>query len=180
MTTATAPPPSETIAEDAGSGPVDESTPLRLPPARGHSRLLQSLNFVRDPLEYNLSTRIRYGDVWQITLLSRKEPFVVTAHPEHVKSLLTAKSQDAPSLTGESPLRPILGPNSVLTSIGARHMRQRKLLLPPFHGEAVERYVKMISEVAEREIASWPNGDPFPLAPRMPAVTPAVIMGGIF
>jgi cytochrome P450 len=59
-------------------------------------------------------------------------------------------------------------------------MRQRKLLLPPFHGDAVERYVQMISDVAEREIDRWPVGEPFALAPRMQAVTLAVIMGGIF
>ena len=67
---------------------------------------------------------------------------------------------DARSLTGESPLRPILGPDSVLTAVGDRHMRQRKLLLPPFHGEAIARYEQMISEAAEREIARWPIGKP--------------------
>jgi cytochrome P450 len=105
---------------------------------------------------------------------------VVTSHPDHVRSLFTAKPADAPSLTGESPLRPILGPNSVLTSVGDRHLRQRKLLLPPFHGEAVQRYVELIAQVAEREIDGWPVGEPFALAPRMQAVTLDVIMGGIF
>jgi cytochrome P450 len=59
-------------------------------------------------------------------------------------------------------------------------MRQRKLLLPAFHGEAVQRYVAMISEVAEREIDGWPVGEPFALAPRMQAVTLEVIMRGVF
>ena len=59
-------------------------------------------------------------------------------------------------------------------------MRQRKLLLPPFHGEAVKRYVEMIREVAEREIERWRAWKPFALAPRMQAVTLDVIMGGIF
>ena len=87
---------------------------------------------------------------------------------------------DAPSLTGESPLRPILGPNSVLTSVGERHLRQRRLLLPPFHGEAVQRYVAMITEVAERELDGWVVGEAFALAPRMQAVTLEVIMRGVF
>ena len=97
-----------------------------------------------------------------------------------MKSLFTAKPGLAPSLTGESPLRPILGSNSVLTSVGDRHMRQRKLLLPPFHGEAVARYVEMIDEVTEREIDRWPVGEPIALAPRMQAITLDVIMRGIF
>ena len=147
---------------------------------RSGNRLVQSLQFVANPLATSLRGRERYGDVWQIELLSRKEPFVVTTHPDHVKSLLTAKPADAPSLTGESPLRPILGPNSVLTSLGDRHMRQRKLLLPAFHGDAVQRYVEMIAEVADREIDRWRPDKPFALAPRMQAVTLDVIMGGIF
>jgi cytochrome P450 len=61
-----------------------------------------------------------------------------------------------PSLTAESPLRPVVGRNSVLTAQGERHMRHRKLLLPAFHGEAIERHVAMITDVAEREIDRWP------------------------
>jgi cytochrome P450 len=97
-----------------------------------------------------------------------------------VRSLSTAKPEQAPSLTGESPLRPVVGPNSVLTAIGPRHMRQRKLLLPPFHGEAIEQYTQMIADAAEREIDSWPLGTPIALAPRMQAITLDVIMAGIF
>ncbi len=84
---------------------------------------------------------------------------VVTSHPDHVRSLFTAKPEQAPSLTGESPLRPIVGTDSVLTSLGARHMRQRKLLLPPFHGEAIERYTEMIADgdrTRDRPLAAGP------------------------
>jgi cytochrome P450 len=105
---------------------------------------------------------------------------VVTSHPDHVRSLFTAKPEQAPSLTGESPLRPIVGPNSVLTAVGPRHMRQRKLLLPPFHGEAIERYSQLIADAADREIDRWPVGEPIALAPRMQAITLDVIMAGIF
>jgi cytochrome P450 len=59
-------------------------------------------------------------------------------------------------------------------------MRQRKLLLPPFHGEAVARYADMIADVCEREIGSWPIGKPFQLAPRMQAITLDVIMAAVF
>jgi cytochrome P450 len=59
-------------------------------------------------------------------------------------------------------------------------MRQRKLLLPPFHGQAIARYAEMIREVAERDIADWPLGRPFALAPRMQAITLDVIMSAIF
>jgi cytochrome P450 len=128
----------------------------------------------------HLGAERRFGDVWTLRLPTRRSGFVVSCHPDHLRSLLKADPADAPSLTGESPLRPILGPSSVLTSVGARHMRQRKLLLPAFHGEAVQRYVEMITEVADREIDRWPVGEPFALAPRMQAVTLEVIMRGVF
>ncbi len=170
----------ETAARPSAAGPAEDQPLTGMPPVRGRSRLAQSIRFVANPLSLNLRARDEFGDLWQLQLLSRKDPFVVTSHPDHVKSLLTAKPLDAPSLTGESPLRPILGPNSVLTSVGARHMRQRKLLLPPFHGEAVQRYVEMIAAVAEREIDRWPVDKAFALAPRMQAITLDVIMGGVF
>jgi cytochrome P450 len=143
-------------------------------------RLLQTVDFGLRPFPTNLRARAQHGDVWMVELMSRGEPFVVTCHPDHVESLFKAKPRDAPSLTGESPLRPILGPNSVLTTVGEQHMRQRKLLLPAFHGDAVQRYIEAITRIAEREIDRWPIGKPFALAPRMQAVTLDVIMSGVF
>jgi cytochrome P450 len=160
---------------------VEPGTPIRRPPRVKGPRIVQTLTFGARPMEFNMAPRRRFGsDVWQINILSRDEPFVVTCHPDHVQSLFKAKFQDAETLTSESPLRPILGPNSILTMIGERHMRERKLLLPPFHGEAVQRYVEQIVDIAEREIDSWPVGRPFALARRMQAVTLDVIMSGVF
>ena len=68
----------------------------------------------------------------------------------------------------------------MLTAVGERHMRQRKLLLPPFHGDAIAQYRQMILDATEREIAGWPAGRPIALAPRMQAITLDVIMAGIF
>jgi cytochrome P450 len=151
-----------------------------MPPALGLPAPMQGLRFARRPMSFALAAQRRFGDVWQLRVPTRAEAFTVTCHPDHVRSVLTADPADAPSLTGESPLRPILGPNSVLTSVGARHLRQRKLLLPPFHGEAVQRYVAMIADVAEQEIERWPVFEPFALAPRMQAMTLEVIMRGVF
>ncbi len=173
-------PPPFPEAPPSAAGPIEAGEPIRMPPGDGLPAWLQTIRFGTRPLSFNLRSHRRFGDVWQIRIVARRGGFVVTCHPDHVRSLMMAKPEDAPSLTGESPLRPILGPNSILTSVGERHMRQRKLLLPPFHGEAVQRYVQMISDVAEREIDQWPLQEPFALGPRMQAVTLEVIMNGVF
>jgi cytochrome P450 len=171
--------PSE-LFSPSRAGPADGESPTAPPPGPALSPFLQGLRFSARPMSFNIGAHRRYGDVWTLRIPTRREGFVVTCHPDHLESLLKAHPDDAPSLTGESPLRPILGPNSVLTSVGERHLRQRRLLLPPFHGEAVQRYVAMITEVAEREIDGWVVGETFALAPRMQAVTLEVIMRGVF
>ena len=157
-------------------GPVDGLIP---PPEIPLPRTVQVLRFNQRQIEFVFRARRRFGDVFRMRGTIGGDP-VITSHPDHVRSLFTAKPEQAPSLTGQSPLRPIVGPNSVLTAVGPRHMRQRKLLLPPFHGDAIDRYARMITSVTEREIDGWPLGRPFALAPRMQAITLDVIMSGIF
>ena len=111
------------------SGPLDAPEPVRLPPARTLPRFVQSVRFGMRPMTFSLAARAELGDVWLVQLLSRFGQFAVTSHPDHVEALLKAKPADAPSLTGESPLRPVLGPNSVLTTVGERHMRRVGLLV---------------------------------------------------
>jgi cytochrome P450 len=163
----------------AGSIEPAELEKLGKPPVVPLPRSAQMLRFSMRQIQYVFGAQRRIGEVFRMRTAMPGGP-VVTSHPDHVRSLFTAKPELAPSLTGESPLRPILGAGSVLTSLGARHMRQRKLLLPPFHGEAIERYTEMIVAATEHELDRWPLNQPFALAPRMQAITLDVIMGGIF
>ena len=73
-----------------------------------------------------------------------------------------------------------LGEHSLLTLDEQRHMSQRKLLLPPFHGESVRRYVEVMAEATEREVARWPLGKEIELRPRMQAITLEVILRAVF
>ncbi len=169
------------VTPPSPAGPIEpaELAELGKPPVVPLPRTSQMLRFSMRQIEYVFGANRRIGEVFRMRTAMPGGP-VVTSHPDHVRSLFTAKPEQAPSLTGESPLRPILGTGSVLTSVGARHMRQRKLLLPPFHGEAIERYTAMITDATEREIDRWPLNKPFALAPRMQAITLDVIMAGIF
>lgn len=164
---------------EAGPIDTDELAGLEQPPAIRWPRAIQVLWFGQHQWRFVFRHRRRLGEVWHQRGYVRGGA-VITSHPDHVRSLFTAPPELVPTIAAESPLRPVLGSGSVLTSNGPRHLRQRKLLLPPFHGEAIERYRAMITEAAEREIGSWPVGRPFALAPRMQAITLDVIMGGIF
>jgi cytochrome P450 len=168
-------------AAPSAAGPIDaaEAAGLPGPPVVLLPRAMQVVRFNMRQIEFVFRARRELGEVFRMRGTIPGGP-VITSHPDHVRSLFTAKPEQAPSLTGESGLRPIVGPNSTLTAVGERHMRQRKLLLPHFHGDAIARYAQAISDAADREIARWPVGRAFPLAPRMQAITLDVIMAGIF
>jgi cytochrome P450 len=167
-------------APPSPAGPVDPSEPLNEPPSVTLPRAIQTLRFTQRQIQFVFRSRRELGDVFKVHFVVIPGGVVVTSHPDHVRSLFTAKPGLVPSLTAESPLRPIVGPNSVLTANGPSHLRQRKLLLPPFHGEAIEHYAEIIRDVTERELDRWPVGRPFALAPKMQAITLDVIMSGIF
>ncbi len=169
-----------------GEAPASEAGPLdgegfqaSMPPAVRLPRVVQSARLITRQSDYVFRSARELGDTF-LARVATGEDLLFTSHPDHARSLFAANPDLAPSMTAESPLRPVVGDRSVLTLLGSEHMRQRKLLLPSFHGAAVERYTAMIAEVAEREIDSWPMGKPFALAPAMQAITLEVILSGIF
>src|ERR671935_213375 len=112
-------------AQPSPAGPLEpeEAASLPSPPLIPLPRLIQVLRFNQRQIEFVFRARRELGEVFRMRGIVSGSP-VITSHPDHVRSLFTAKPEDAPSLTGESPLRPIVGPNSVLTAVGPRDMRQ--------------------------------------------------------
>lgn len=81
---------------------------------------------------------------------------------------------------GNVVLRPLLGPRSVLLLDGPEHLRQRRLMLPPFHGERMRGYGERMQAIAERHVAQWPVGEPFAVQRSMQAITLEVILRVVF
>jgi cytochrome P450 len=121
----------------------------------------------------------RYGDVFTIRI-GGEPPWVMLAHPDAVREVF--KGDPAVMHAGKANLvlRPLVGHASVLLLDGAPHMRQRKLMLPPFHGARMAAYRDLIAEIARAHIASWPRCRPLALAPRMQAITLDVVLRVIF
>ncbi|HEU4599541.1 MAG TPA: cytochrome P450, partial [Solirubrobacterales bacterium] len=123
--------------------------------------LAQAFRYSRDPLGFLTTQQQRYGDVFGVRF-----PFfgriVYVTHPDLVKAVFTGSPADFHAGEANATvLEPALGPNSVLTLDDEPHMRQRKLLLPPFHGERVQRYGELIVEMTRQEMESWPRGEVF-------------------
>ncbi|MBA3866221.1 MAG: cytochrome P450 [Solirubrobacterales bacterium] len=120
----------------------------------------------------------RYGDYFTLRLPNRTT--VLSSDPEAVKTVFTADSEHLLAGRSNAILQPLLGDRSVLLLDGREHLRQRRLLLPPFHGERMQAYAETMREVAEREVASWQRGRPFAVQPSMQAITLEVILRTVF
>ncbi|HET7574083.1 MAG TPA: cytochrome P450, partial [Solirubrobacterales bacterium] len=150
------------------------------PPGTRLPASLQLLAYARDPLGFLIEFQRRYGDVFRISFPFYKD-LAYVADPALVKQLfMTPPEQAHAGEANATVLEPALGPNSVLTLDEAPHMRQRKLLLPPFHGERIQRYGELIRETTLGEMESWPVGEPFALRPHTQRITLAVIMRAVF
>ena len=77
-------------------------------------------------------------------------------------------------------LEPFMGRHSVLLLDGREHLEQRRMLLPPFHGERMRRWVPVVTAVTEAEMERWPRHTSFPLLGSMQAITLEVILRAVF
>jgi cytochrome P450 len=141
--------------------------------------LVQGARFLASEHRMLARYQRRYGDVFALKIW----PFqmlVVVGDPAEVKRIFTGDPAQLHAGEGNSVLGPLVGPHSVLLLDEAEHLRQRKLLLPPFHGERMRVYGEVMRELTEAEVATWPAGREFPLLPAMQRVTLRIILRTVF
>src|SRR4051812_38174904 len=120
----------------------------------------------------------RFGDAFTVKVL--QDTWVVVADPEGVRAVLGLDPAAMRSGEANYELRPMIGTRNVLLLDGAEHLKRRKLVLPPFHGERLKAYRDVMTGVARAAPASWPRGEPFPLLPRMREITLEIILRAVF
>ena len=106
--------------------------------------------------------------------------FVMVFDPAVVKQVFRGPHEQLRAGEANAPLGPVLGPRSVLLLDGDEHLRQRRLMLPSFHGERMREYESVMTRAADRAIDAWPVGEPFTMLPTMQSLTLDVIMHAVF
>lgn len=152
---------------------------LDLPPGPKQPRYAQALQWVMRPQEFVVRQRERFGDVFTLEFIDG-QPLVVLSDPEDVRTVFTGSAEVMHAGEANQLLAPILGSRSILLLDEAEHLRHRRLLLPPFHGERMLRYEQIMAEAARREMATWQEGETIEMLPRMQAITLEVIMRAVF
>lgn len=151
----------------------------QLPPGPRGPGVWQSLNWLLRPVGFLRECTERYGDTFTFELLGLGT-FVSFSKPEHVKQIFTADTATLHAGDGNVVLKPVVGENSLLTIDEDVHLRQRRLMLPPFHGERMQGFLDRIDTIANDEIDRWRDGEHFNLRDKTRDIALNVILELIF
>jgi cytochrome P450 len=176
MSSALAGPSGELAGRQAGQAPLS----LVLPEGPRYPRVVQAWLWLKQPARFLGHCGRAYGDVFTMRL-----PFGINlvhiTSPELVKAVFGGSSDVLRAGEANATiLEPIVGPHSVLVLDGPEHLRQRKLILPAFHGDRMRAWEATVCDIARAEIARWPVGKPFALRPCMQSITLEVIVRVVF
>src|ERR1700761_79665 len=149
----------------------------RLPPGPKTPKLWNGIAFLvaRNAMIRRLQKR--YGDSVLIAMPGFGQ-MVLVSTPEMVKQVYTAKPDVLHA--GKNPLGEVLGPGSLFSMDEDRHLRERRMLLPPFHGERMRSYEAIIEEEALREMAGWTEGVEFAAIESFQKITLRIILRTVF
>jgi cytochrome P450 len=156
-----------------------DTAPPGPPPGPRLPRVVQTARMLARPIPFMEDCRRRYGRSFTVRMLGTGT-LVFISDPPSIKRLFAADRVNTIAPGRTAILKPLLGAKSVLLLEGDAHMRRRKLMLPPFHGERMRSYEEAIASATRQEIGRWPVGEPFALHPRMQSITLEVIMAAVF
>jgi cytochrome P450 family 110 len=150
-----------------------------LPPGPKLPAAVQLARWVRTPTEFLEECARKYGDAFTLRMPGNP-PMVLFSHPNALKEIFTGDPEIFHAGEANRIVEGFLGANSLLILDGKRHLRERKLMMPPFHGERMQAYGAIMRDLTDRSIARWPVGTPFPLHPEMQRITLEVIVRTVF
>jgi cytochrome P450 len=152
-------------------------TTVTLPPGPSARRAVQGAYALTRPVRGMHRMRERYGNAFTVNV-PIFGPAVVISDPAEIKQLFTTSPDLADNL--DQNLGRVLGPGSLFALGGDEHRKQRKLLIPPFHGRRLAAYEKIVEDETVRELASWPHGRAFATLPSMMRITLNAILRAVF
>jgi cytochrome P450 len=151
----------------------------QLPPGPKVPAIIQTIAWWLRPIGYLERCRERYGGRFTLRMLGQP-PFVMLYTAAEIKELFLAPPDLLHPGEGAQILEPIVGRHSVILLDEDAHMEQRKLMLPAFHGEKMQRLAGLMSELVQREVSSWPCEEPLALHPRLQQLTLEIVLRAVF
>jgi len=158
---------------------VGDDVKLSLPPGPRRPAMAQALEWLARPVRFMEGARSKYGKVF-LARLGPEQKVVFLSDPALAEAVFTGDSELLRTGDINGVFKRIIGRDSILVLDGAEHLRRRRLLLPAFHGDNLQRLEATMARAVEDEIATWPIGQPFASLPRIHAISTEVVTRAIF
>ena len=154
---------------------------LIIPSASQASSLVQTIQWISDPIGYMDKATQRHGDMFFGTISLSMDKLVFVNHPQALQQILTRDRQEfsAPGDINQM-LSMLFGDTSVLMLEGDRHKKRRKLLMPPFHGERMQAYGELIIKLTHKVFDAIPPNSNFIARSKMQSISLQVIIEAVF
>jgi cytochrome P450 len=151
-----------------------------LPPGPAAPVALQTIAWVARPTDLLRRAQARYGEPFTLRTAWSDAPMVLVSDPAEIKRIYAAPPDVLRGGSSAPFMRAFAGPSSVLVTHGPEHLRQRRMLLPAFHGEALAGWRDQIAALAHAEVDAWRPGVPIRTRPAMARLTLEVILRVVF
>ncbi len=151
---------------------------MDLPPGPRAPAAWQTVAWMARPAAFLRRVHERFGDPVTIRTYWTEQPMVLFSGPDAVREVFRLDPETAPAGQSWEPLRPFAGPYSILLLDGQEHLRERRLLQTPFHGERMRAFAPVIGDLAREELSTW-SGRVITLE-RMRQLTLEVILRVVF
>lgn len=151
----------------------------KLPDGPKTPRWLQKIHYTADPLGYMDAAARQYGDIFNAPVIGNTETLLLVSNPQALQQIF---SSDTKQFTAPANplLRPLVGDHSIFTLEGERHRRERKLLMPPFHGDRMRAYGQSIVDLTEKVFDQLEPGQPFTARTLMQEISMQIILRVVF
>jgi len=142
-------------------------------------RRINMMRWIFNPLAILEKRYQQYGDIY-VVAKNVSPPVVYISNPEALQQIFSAPAETFDSSGANNVLLPLLGDRSLILLDGAAHQRQRKLLMPPFHGDRLKAYGETIRQITQQVISQWEVGKSFNVRAAMQEISLRVILSAVF
>ncbi|HBE16351.1 MAG TPA: cytochrome P450 [Cyanobacteria bacterium UBA11149] len=145
------------------------------------SPFFQKIQWIFNPVGYMEKAAHQYPDLFTASIGGFADSFIFVQNPQALQQILTndRKQFSAPGNLNQI-LQPLVGNYSIFMLEGDSHKRERKLLMPSFHGDRIQTYGQLIDKITEQTINRLPSDRPFKALNLTQKITIQVIMEVIF
>lgn len=139
----------------------------------------QKIQWITNPLDYMDAAGQRYGDIFNARVIGNHSCLLFVSHPQALQQIFTNDTKQFTAPPNRL-LQPIVGDHSIFVLEGDRHRRERKLLMPPFHGERIRTYGTLICELTEKVMQQLRPGQTFIARSLVQKISLELILNAVF